>query len=121
MNVTSDASGVFTFATSIARDAKLDANGQVRVSLTVIGAKGAATAGLTTFSTLGTALANGNNVNLVPFTSGDTLTWPVASNGTNKIPGQAGLEATPGPTSNSASPTGSATSPRSATAPSRSL
>ena len=96
MNATSDANGVFTFATSIARDVGLDANGQLAVGLTVIGANGSATAALTTFSTLGTAFANGSSLNLVPLTGNDALSGTVASNGTNSIPGQTGLLATPG-------------------------
>ena len=96
LNVTSDANGVFTFATSIARDSKLDATGQLAVNLTVIGANGAATALLTPFSTLGAALANASSLTIVPLTSSDALSGNVAGNGSNKILGQAGLLAIPG-------------------------
>ena len=96
ITVTSNASGVFTFAVSIGRDAGLDATGRLAANLTVIGANGAATAPLDTFSTLGTAFANATTLAIVPFTPTDALSGSVASNGTNKIPGQTGLLAKPG-------------------------
>ena len=94
--VTSDSAGVIRFNTAIGRDAQLDATGTLRSAVTAVMTGGAANAELTTFSTLGTALANTTNLILVPMTSADALTGNVAANGSNKIPGQTGLLTTPG-------------------------